>query len=161
MIARYFKFCLCKHLLLSFCICIWNKIFFCFVWPGWHVFSKESFVWMISTVWDLGTRKVNDLLRAGGRLGEQRGSSSSWCIIVSLHESLQTHGITCPRLISIRAPILHFLAISTSFITSFNFFSICNDLSKLEFPQLQHKNWFFCTSCVPTLRVKTAVVSWA
>ena len=62
--AHYFEFNLCNTFLLVFYICIWEEIFLRFTLCGtFFFFSNEIFIWMLSTVWSPGSRKVSRLLQ--------------------------------------------------------------------------------------------------
>ena len=61
--AHYFEFNLCNTFSHVFYICIWDEIFLRFTLRGTFFFflTNESLIWMLSTVWGLGFRKVSRL----------------------------------------------------------------------------------------------------
>ena len=61
--AHYFELNLCNTFLLVFTFAYEMKFFSALLCVARFFFSNEIFIWMLSTVWSLGSRKVSRLLQ--------------------------------------------------------------------------------------------------
>ena len=61
--AHYFELNLCNTFLLVFTFAYEMKFFSALLCVAGFFFSNEIFIWMLSTVWSLGSRKVSRLLQ--------------------------------------------------------------------------------------------------